>query len=537
MAWVGTDAWTGAQAWGEHGGVSGDVAFTVTATVTAAAAVTRPVTATVTATGTVTAVGNYVTGSPTTLTGTAALTAIGDIGIVPVLGEAALTGTATVAAAAEVREPADLTFVASSAWVAPASSTTVSPTYPAGLVEFDTVYAVLHIKPHTATVATPANWSLVGSEQGGGGAQGAGTGLTRIHVYKRTVPSGGLTGSQAFTITGGSSPVGHMQAWRSNGTGLLWDTETLTFYSRSGASTAAGGTGGANVVLGPKDALIAVVGTPDDTTTNLNITNLAATGATLNALVKAPSAAQNTNATIVNAQGNDVAAASAYAVVASGVSTAAPSVTCTANASETGMGLFFRVSATRIKPTTHSADASLTGTGAITSAGVIVTVHTGQATVAATATITADAVVTGPPTPTEQSAEPGYGQPGAFYVGAVYTTHAMGGGATVDAQAALTGTATITAIAAVTRPSAAAVTATAGLVSAGEWWGAPRGLGATPISATRIDLDWDAVPTATGYDIERDSVVIVRDVAGTTYTDESGLVGSTTYSYRVAAVH
>ena len=63
----------------------------------------------------------------------------------------------------------------------------------------------------------------------------------------------------------------------------------------------------------------------------------------------------------------------------------------------------------------------------------------------------------------------------------------------------------------------------------------PFGLVATPISSSQIDLMWGNVVGASGYDIERDGVVIVEDNAGTTYSD-MGLSADTTYDYRVRAV-
>lgn len=63
---------------------------------------------------------------------------------------------------------------------------------------------------------------------------------------------------------------------------------------------------------------------------------------------------------------------------------------------------------------------------------------------------------------------------------------------------------------------------------------APAGLTVTAVSESRLDLDWDAVNSATGYDIERGGVVIVTDHPTTSYSD-TGLAPSTTYSYRVRA--
>jgi hypothetical protein len=63
----------------------------------------------------------------------------------------------------------------------------------------------------------------------------------------------------------------------------------------------------------------------------------------------------------------------------------------------------------------------------------------------------------------------------------------------------------------------------------------PTGLTATPVSSSQIDLSWNAVSGASGYDIERDGTVIVFDHVGTSYSD-TGLNPSTLYTYRVRAV-
>jgi hypothetical protein len=90
---------------------------------------------------------------------------------------------------------------------------------------------------------------------------------------------------------------------------------------------------------------------------------------------------------------------------------------------------------------------------------------------------------------------------------------------TALAAAALTGTATITA------------TGTVSVV-----WGPPTGFTVTPFSDTRLDLSWIAMSGASGYDIERDGVVIATDVVGTSYSD-TGRTAATTYTYRARSVH
>lgn len=63
---------------------------------------------------------------------------------------------------------------------------------------------------------------------------------------------------------------------------------------------------------------------------------------------------------------------------------------------------------------------------------------------------------------------------------------------------------------------------------------APTNTTAADQSDTQIDLSWDETPTATGYDIERDTVTIVTDHQSTSYSD-TGLDPWTSYDYRVRA--
>jgi hypothetical protein len=63
---------------------------------------------------------------------------------------------------------------------------------------------------------------------------------------------------------------------------------------------------------------------------------------------------------------------------------------------------------------------------------------------------------------------------------------------------------------------------------------APENLTANAVSSSQVDLSWDARTGATGYDVERDGVVIVEGQAGLTYND-TGLAPDTEYGYRVRA--
>jgi hypothetical protein len=237
------------------------------------------------------------------------------------------------------RQSAVVSHVGSTAWNAPASSTTVTPTIPGSLQTDDVVYAELHIKPDTATVATPANWTFVTSAAGGTGTQGADAGASRVHLYKQVVPGGGLSGSQAFTVTSGSSLIGCMRAFRTTGVNIAWD-EAFTSYSRITANTTFGGTGLAAIGIEANDAVVAVVGSPSDADTTVTISALTTTGVTYGSLTQSPAG------TAINAQGNDSSASAAYVLATAGSASAAPVVTATSNASHTGVGFVYRVQAT-----------------------------------------------------------------------------------------------------------------------------------------------------------------------------------------------
>lgn len=60
---------------------------------------------------------------------------------------------------------------------------------------------------------------------------------------------------------------------------------------------------------------------------------------------------------------------------------------------------------------------------------------------------------------------------------------------------------------------------------------APTNLTATAVSATQVDLSWDAVSGATGYDVRRGGTIIATDVGVTNYSDTSP-DGSTLYEVR-----
>jgi hypothetical protein len=118
---------------------------------------------------------------------------------------------------------------------------------------------------------------------------------------------------------------------------------------------------------------------------------------------------------------------------------------------------------------------------------------------------------------------------------AATATVTAAGAITALTGATLAATATVSPAGSLTLGTGATLAGTATVTTAGTRWGPPLGLIATPISDTQIDLSWSAVAGASGYDIDRNGVVIATDVVGTTYSD-TGLNPGTTYTYRARSI-
>ncbi|GAA0897691.1 hypothetical protein [Pseudonocardia zijingensis] len=236
----------------------------------------------------------------------------------------------------------DLLLVGAGAWASGANAP--APAYPGGIEENDVVYAVVHNKPDTITPSTPADWTLVGTATGGGGAVGADTGPTRVTVFRRIAPSGGLAGTQTINFSGNSVALAQIRAYRAvdPGPGLAY-SEDFGSYSISSASSSIGGTVSPALELAAKDRVLVVAGSPTDGPTtpplDLSVTAVAASGAELGAITRSP------DVTAVSATGNDLAVAAWDVPVTAGSSSTGPTITGTTSVSATGVGFALRVRA------------------------------------------------------------------------------------------------------------------------------------------------------------------------------------------------
>lgn len=99
-------------------------------------------------------------------------------------------------------------------------TTSVTPGTPASLANSNGVFVVVVTKPNTASIGTPTNWQLVGSNSGGAGVNGASTGPTRVGVFFREKDAS-WSSVPAITVTSGNSTAA--MAFQFSKTGGGWD--------------------------------------------------------------------------------------------------------------------------------------------------------------------------------------------------------------------------------------------------------------------------------------------------------------------------
>jgi hypothetical protein len=295
-------------------------------------------------------------------------------------GTATGTGSASTPTATSVTSALDLQLVGSSDWAygGNAAGNPAPLAYPAGIAERDVVYLVLHNKSDPAltggVVLEPPDqdgWTKVATAVGGGGTFGVDAGPTRITLYKRIAPAGGLSGVIDVSMSGNNSLVAVVRAYRAVNAGAnVQYSEDWGSFSRPSASTAMGGTIAPELDLATKDRVAFVLGSTNDTQVVTTGPTIAASGATFGTITKSP------NANGAGTSGNDVGAAAWDVPVTAGASSTGPTITATASVSATGIGFAWRVRATNGSSGggTNATPGTATGTG---SAGAVTATTTG----------------------------------------------------------------------------------------------------------------------------------------------------------------
>lgn len=268
---------------------------------------------------------------------------------------------------------ADFTHRESTAWVS--GTSTLLPTYPAdvadgGVAAHDIVYMTIHVKPDTTTIAPSGSWTLVEEHTGGSGAVGGGTGATKVGVWKRSVPGGGLTTTTTVTLTGASVGMGCMSSYRPVVAAATTWTEDMVSASLTSSSTDLAATASAapSIAIADGRHVAVVVGAPDDQSTTQPVSTIVASGATIGTPAVAPG-------DDFSSTGNDIATSRYNAEVTAGSSSAAPSITGTAASSETRIVVWMVIRAEQSSDTTGTfagtapeASGALTGSETITGA-------------------------------------------------------------------------------------------------------------------------------------------------------------------------
>lgn len=189
-----------------------------------------------------------------------------------------------------------------------------------------------HLKPDTATMTSSGSWTLVGTVTGGGGSVGSGTGPTKLGVWQRPIPIGGLTTTTDVTLA--STPnvaQGCMVQLRaSSGLAVTWSFE-LESLSVAAAATAYTGAMSAAPSIGifANDAVFALVLSPDDQSTvvGTGVPVVTASGATIGTVT--------TVTEVVSASNNQIGSYLGIAQVTAGTSASAPTITGSTSSSET----------------------------------------------------------------------------------------------------------------------------------------------------------------------------------------------------------
>src|SRR5690606_25583935 len=227
------------------------------------------------------------------------------------------------------------------------SATSPTPTYPANQ-EGDLLLLFVHQKPSAAnggSVATPTNWTLLGSLSAAGGygaTLGVDTGNTNIYVFARVVPSGGPTGTLSISTGTTNAAAAFFVRLSRASSSYSYLMGVATGSDTAGGNVSVTCSTDPGIIVG--DELVWAFGVPTDVTTpsQFSAHTLSASGATFSS----PAELGEWD----TATGNDLGGYVARAWCTAGPASAAPTFTATAGGTTTnvrGPGILVRVRATK----------------------------------------------------------------------------------------------------------------------------------------------------------------------------------------------
>ena len=211
-------------------------------------------------------------------------------------------------------------------------TTTVAPSYPAGVSAGRLAIASRVIKPQTATGTAEAGWTQQVTATGGTGTTGADVGQTRV-VVDTLVLTGGESGSVTFdNASTPNSSHGVIQ--------IYTKTDDAWSIAATSGSDTTHGTGrsatGAAISLAPGDVVVAVVASDTDDATAWTSPAITASGITFGSTTERLGAGGVTT-------GNDCGLSIFEATVSSGTASAAPTLTLSGNINNCGPVAFIRL--------------------------------------------------------------------------------------------------------------------------------------------------------------------------------------------------
>lgn len=194
---------------------------------------------------------------------------------------------------------------------ATAAVTAINPAAPSGWQSGDISVLAVQVKPDTASITTPANWTKIGEWTGGTGSVGVDTGPTKTALYYR-LDSPAAPGNLALTGASAAAAVIHIFSK----TLAEWNVENFTSAADTTHGANVATATGTNITLANGDLLLVNWAGANDGGA-ISSPAVAATGSTFGTATKRSEVSVTT--------GNDLMGATFTAPVTGGPSTGGPS--------------------------------------------------------------------------------------------------------------------------------------------------------------------------------------------------------------------